>query len=88
MHKCKWMVVLWPSFLIAGIAEGVFFSLINPQELYLLGQPVDYPPLATYTIGFFAFWVLCSLSSLVSVCLWRDDPTTQYLAAHHRHSPQ
>lgn len=86
MQKCKWMVVLWPAFLMAGIAEGVFFSLFNPQELYLLGEVVDYPPLATYTIGFFAFWALCSLSSLVSVCLWREDPVTHQL--HARHSPQ
>ena len=88
MRKSKWMVVLWPSFLIAGIAEGAFFSLINPQELYLLGQPVDYSPLATYTIGFFAFWALCSLSSLVSVYLWRDDPTTSPLATRHSHGSQ
>ena len=33
----KWMAILWPAFLIAGVAEGIFFSLVNPQELYLLG---------------------------------------------------
>ena len=77
MQKSKWMVVLWPSFLMAGIAEGVFFSLVNPQELYLLGAVVDYPPLATYSIGFFAFWALCALSSFVSVSLWREDAAMQ-----------
>ena len=70
----KWMAVLWPSFLMAGIAEGIFFSLINPQELYLLGQAVDYPPIASYTIGFFAFWALCASSSLLtSYLLYSGD---------------
>lgn len=59
----RWMAILWSSFLMAGIAEGVFFSLINPQELYLLGQVVDYPPIMTYSVGFFAFWGLCAASS-------------------------
>ena len=58
----KWMAVLWPSFLMAGVAEGVFFSLVNPQELYLLGAEVAYPPIATYSLGFFAFWLLCAAS--------------------------
>ncbi|MFW2454886.1 hypothetical protein, partial [Methyloversatilis discipulorum] len=49
-------LVSWPSFLVAAVAETVFFSLINPRELYLLGEPVHFSPLATYTIGFFGFW--------------------------------
>jgi hypothetical protein len=30
MQKIFW--VLWPSFLVAGIAEGLFFTVIDPQE--------------------------------------------------------
>jgi len=55
--------ILWPSFLVAGIAEILFFTIIDPQDLYLFGQPVHYPPLATYSIGFFAFWAICAASS-------------------------
>ena len=69
----KWMAVLWPSFLMAGVAEGVFFSMINPQEFYLFGAVVDFSPTATYTIGFFAFWALCSASSWLTYTL-RDTP--------------
>lgn len=65
----RWMAILWSSFLMAGIAEGVFFSLFNPQELYLLGEVVEYPPLATYSIGFFAFWTLCAASSWLTCCV-------------------
>jgi hypothetical protein len=48
----KVLLVLWPSFVVAGIAEGVFFTVIDPQELYLFGQPVHFSKLATYSIGF------------------------------------
>ena len=51
----KLIQVLWPSFLVAGIAEVVFFTVIAPQELYLFGQPVYFSPIATYSIGFFGF---------------------------------
>lgn len=82
----KWMAVLWPSFLMAGIAEGVFFSLVNPQELYLLGQVVDYPPLAAYSIGFFAFWLLCAASSWLT-CFMRNrsEEVNHWTPQRHLH---
>ena len=59
--------VLWPSFLVAGLAEILFFTVINPQELYLLGQPVRLSGLATYSVGFFGFWLICAASSLTTL---------------------
>ncbi|WP_294248885.1 hypothetical protein [Propionivibrio sp.] len=58
--------VLWPAFLAAGIAEIVFFTAIDPQQLYLLGQPVELSAIATYSIGFLMFWVICAGSSLMT----------------------
>lgn len=63
----KLIQVLWPSFLVAGIAEIVFFTVIAPQELYLFGQPVYFSPIATYSIGFFGFWLVCAGSSLMTL---------------------
>lgn len=40
MQKLIW--ILWPSFVVAGIAEALFFTLIDPQELYLFGEPVSF----------------------------------------------
>lgn len=65
-------LIFWPSFLIAGIAEGLFFTVINPQELYLFGRPVNFSPLATYSIGFLAFWAICAASSLLTSLLNRS----------------
>lgn len=67
----KWIQVLWPSFLVAGIAEAVFFTVVSPQELYWFGEPVHLSELATYSIGFFGFWLVCAASSLTTVFLQR-----------------
>ena len=68
----KWIQVLWPSFLVAGAAEVVFFTVIDPQALYLFGEPVDFSKLATYSIGFFAFWLVCAASSLATLFFQRS----------------
>lgn len=64
MRQIIW--VLWPAFIAAGIAEGVFFTLIDPRELYLLGEPVALSAIATYSIGFLLFWLVCIGSSLMT----------------------
>lgn len=71
MQRLIW--ILWPSFVVAGIAEAVFFTLIDPQELYLFGEPVTLSRIATYSIGFFAFWALCAASSLFTCFIQRSS---------------
>ncbi|NMG14664.1 hypothetical protein [Aromatoleum bremense] len=68
----KWIQVLWPSFLVAGIAEAVFFTVVDPNTLYFLGEPVEYSLMATYSIGFFGFWIVCAASSLATLFLQRS----------------
>lgn len=67
----RWIQILWPSFLVAGLAEVIFFTVIDPQELYLFGEPVHYSPLATYSVGFIGFWLVCAASSLSTVFFQR-----------------
>lgn len=57
------MTVLWPSFLAAALAVGCFFSLFEPDALSAL------PPMAVYSIGFFFFWSLCALASMLTFYL-------------------
>lgn len=52
--------VLWPSFLTAGVATIVFFTVFDPHELDAIG---DLSRLAVYSIGFFVFWGLMAISS-------------------------
>lgn len=58
--------VLWPAFVAAGIAETLFFTMIDPRQLYLFGELVEWSPLATYSTGFFLFWLICICSSLMT----------------------
>ena len=55
--------VLWPSFIVAIIASGAFFSAFNPSELVPFNLDIDISPIAAYSIGFFLFWLLAFLSS-------------------------
>lgn len=63
------MVVLWPSFLVAIVAEGFFFSLFDPSDLTLDGEHIELPALGVYTLGFFFFWAFCSLASMLTCYL-------------------
>lgn len=63
------MVVLWPSFLVAIVAEGFFFSLFDPNDLSLFGADPEINPVAVYTIGFFCFWLFCALASMLTCYL-------------------
>jgi hypothetical protein len=67
------MWILWPSFIVAGVAEVVFFTVIDPQELYLLGEPVTMSRLGTYSIGFLLFWALAAASSAFTCFLQRSS---------------
>lgn len=61
------ITVLWLSFLMAAMATGVFFSVIDPFELkYCVSFP-DVSRTGAYTIGFFLFWMLTSTSALLAV---------------------
>ncbi len=63
------MVILWPSFLVAIVAEGAFFSLFSPHDLIPFSMEPDMKPLAVYTIGFFCFWLFGALASMLTCYL-------------------
>ena len=69
MQRAIW--VLWPSFIVGGIAEGIFFTLFDPMDLHLFGEPLGLSRTAAYTIGFFAFWLLAAASSAFTCLLQR-----------------
>jgi hypothetical protein len=55
--------VLWPSFIVAIVASGVFFSAFDPHDLIPFNLDIDISPVAAYSIGFLLFWLLAFLSS-------------------------
>lgn len=60
------VVILWPSFLVAACAVGIFFTTFDPVELSLFGQPLSMSRLGAYSIGFFFFWALGAASSALT----------------------
>ncbi|MFZ6719541.1 hypothetical protein [Undibacterium sp. Ji49W] len=63
------MIVLWPAFLMACAATGLFFSLVDPMELIILDHRLQMHESGVYTVGFFAFWLLGILSSGLTALL-------------------
>ena len=61
------IAAMWLSFLMAGIATGVFFSAIDPMELKYCVEFPEVSRTAAYSIGFFLFWLLTASSSLLAV---------------------
>ena len=56
--------VLWPSFMTAIAATGLFFSAFDPQDLIPFNLDIDISPLTAYSVGFFTFWLLAIISSV------------------------
>ena len=65
------MWVLWPSFLVAGVA-AIFFTVFDPYDLHVFGQPVEASREVIYTVGFFVFWAMAIASSALTVFLERS----------------
>ena len=58
--------ILWPSFLVSGLAEGFLFSFVQPEDLVFFGHHPDISDEGIYTLGFFAIWIFCALSSALT----------------------
>src|SRR5512139_2094852 len=64
-------IVTWLSFLVVSVATMICFAFIDPV---LVGND-DYPPpafasrMTGYALGFFFFWLISALSSLLTLYL-------------------
>lgn len=64
MRRAIW--ILWPSFIVAGIAEAVFFTLFDPMEMRVFGEPPGLSRITVYSLGFFLFWLFAAGSSALT----------------------
>lgn len=64
--------IFWPSFVIGGVAEVVFFTMFDPMELQVFGESLTIGRTTVYTIGFFAFWLFAAASSAFTCFLQRS----------------
>jgi len=66
------ILVLWPSFVVGGVGEVIFFTVFDPKELYLFGEPSSLSRLGVYSIGFFLCWSFAAASSAFTCFLNRS----------------
>lgn len=73
MKRRSLMLILWTSFLMAGVASAVVFALIDPLDIAIFGY---FRPERNvlYAAGFFFFWLIAALSSLLTLAML---PTAQ-----------
>ena len=62
----KVIAVLWPSFLTAGVATILFFAYFDPQLLMQVSGYGEISRMGGYTIGFFLFWMLTSITCVMT----------------------
>lgn len=59
--------VLWPSFLVSIVLEGVLFSLFDPTSLRWNDSLGEAPSaLAVYSLGFLLIWACVSVAVAVA----------------------
>jgi len=62
------MLIMWPSFLMAGVASAIVFALIDPLDVAIFGY-IRPEREILYAIGFFFFWLIAAMSSVLSLYL-------------------
>lgn len=70
------IAILWPSFLTSGVATILFFTAFDPQHLLMETDFAEMSRLAAYTIGFFMFWLLTTLTSALTCYFQRPCDKT------------
>jgi hypothetical protein len=69
MWNQRWMWILWPAFLVAGVLEMLVFAMVDPHDLHWFGQPVTMSRQGIYTVAFFVFWGIAAASSALTTLL-------------------
>ena len=65
--------VLWPAFMMAGVAEALVFAVVDPRDLHWFGgPPVDWPLAAVYTVSFLILWLVTATSGALTLLLVRS----------------
>jgi hypothetical protein len=73
-HKRQILIaVLWPSLLTAGCATVGFFTLFDPWSLVVPAPLDSLSRTGAYSVGFFIFWAITTVSSYFSCYFYRTN---------------
>lgn len=70
----KYLWILWPAFLIAIPATGVYFSIFDPRDMSSSTSFNESDRGIIYTLGFIIFWLIGIASSALTIFLNRSEP--------------
>lgn len=62
------ILILWPSFVVAGAANALFWTFFDPADFTLFG-PFGLSRMTAYSTGFLILWALSAASSAFTVYL-------------------
>ena len=77
----------WPAFILAIVAEFVFFTAFDPNDLHFFGAPLSLSRQAVYTIGFLGFWILGAAASGLALYLHCSVPAVDGCPLNGREPP-
>ena len=69
MLQQRLMWIVWPAFLMAGVIEMLVFAMVDPQDLHWFGHPLEISRQGVYTLAFFVFWLITSISGVLTTLL-------------------
>ena len=70
MKRRHLLLIVWPSFVIAGVLEMLVFSAAHPEDMKGFGGLLtQLSSTGVYTIAFFSFWALCALGTALTLML-------------------
>lgn len=70
MKRRHILLVIWPSFVIAGLIEMLVFNAADPADMKGFGGVLtQMSATGVYTLAFFAFWALCAFGAALTLML-------------------
>ena len=72
MNAKRLIWILWPSFIVAGVAEVLFFTVFDPTQLPIPWEGASLSRLDVYSVGFLLFWIFAAASSALTCFLQRN----------------
>ena len=83
--KRQALLILWPSFLAAGVLETLTFAVVDPAELRWFGGPlIGGPPLTVYSVTLFIYWVCISFAGVLTALLSLNEDAVNKMGAWPR----
>ncbi|HJV05849.1 hypothetical protein [Paludibacterium denitrificans] len=67
----KFILLFWPSFIIAVLATLVFYSIFDPAELTLHGNALFHDKLTAYSVFLLISWAFGALNTAIVLNLNR-----------------